>query len=154
MLKVINFDHSIVKVKNWWEGYFQSWCFRQLLGPRINASLQEMKLRYDAGLFPGKKAIFSDVRTAFEFFSYLFCCLLTQPLSRLAFQYEFLFNHLFPLFFRNIHLCDWILHLNENFTNFIHLTFSFILSGRNITVKVLEIRYYYKMPDLFRTCLC
>ena len=117
--------------------------------------LAKLKLRYDAGLFPGKKKqYFLTFGQPLNFFPTFFCCLLTQPLSRLAFQYEFLFNHLFPLFFRNIHLCDWILHLNENFTNFIHLTFSFILSGRNITVKVLEIRYYYKMPDLFRTCLC
>ena len=101
-----------------------------------------------------KKQYFLTFGQPLNFFPTFFCCLLTQPLSRLAFQYEFLFNHLFPLFFRNIYVCDWILHLNENFTNFIHLTFSFILSCRNITVKVLEIRYYYKMPDLFRTCLC
>ena len=86
-------------------------------------------------------------------FSYLFCCCLLL----LAFRYEFLFNQLFPLFFPQYVFMRLETSIEREFHEFHNFNLFFLFALQTAVhwiVKVLEIRYYYKMPDLFRTCPC
>ena len=101
--------------------------------------------------FQRKKQYFLTFRQPSNFFLPFF---LLPPLACLSIWIPF--QPAVSTFFHNMYLCDWKLQLNENFTNFTNSTFYFFyyFSYFICLVKVLEIRYYYKMPDLFRTCPC